>query len=80
MTDENPSAPARRRLEPRTVGAVIAGLLLLWFAAANWQSVSIRFWISSERAPVVVVIVVAAALGGFVVWLAGRWRRPKGRD
>ena len=80
MTDEQQGTPARRRPAPRTIGAILAGVLLVWFAAANWQSVSIRFWISSARAPVVVVIVLAAALGGFVVWLAGRWRRPERHD
>jgi len=79
MTDEHPDQPGHRRLDTRTVLAVVAGVLLLWFAVENLQTVTIHFWVSSARAPIVLVIVVAAGLGGFVVWLSRRWHRPSRR-
>ena len=80
MSDTRSPDKAPRRLDSRRILALIAAVLLAWFALANLQQVTIRFWVTSARAPLVLVVVVAAALGGFVEWLARRRTRETSRD
>jgi uncharacterized integral membrane protein len=58
----------------RLVGLGLAAVLLVWFALANLGSVSIRFWISERRAPLILVIVIAGLLGALIAMLAQRYR------
>ncbi len=76
MPDKSPSTGESRKIDNRHVVTAVAAVLLVWFAVVNWQSVEIRFWVSSAKAPLFVVIVVSAVLGGGVVKLAARRRRP----
>jgi uncharacterized integral membrane protein len=76
---EHDGASSPRRFDGRLVATVIATILLAWFAIANWQHVEIRFWVLTVHAPLTLVIAVAAALGGFVAWVARR-RRTGGHD
>jgi uncharacterized integral membrane protein len=66
-----------RRPDSRQVLIVVATALLVWFAVTNLQSVQIHFWLSSTKAPVVLVIAVSALLGGFVTRFAFRRRHPR---
>jgi uncharacterized integral membrane protein len=78
MTQADGAPTKGRGLDTRRVLVVVAVVLLAWFAIANSQSISVHFWITSTRAPVVVVVVIAAALGGLVGWFArGRRRQPR---
>jgi uncharacterized integral membrane protein len=58
-----------------TAASVVAFLVLLWFALANSASVTIHFWFASERAPLIIVIVVSALLGMLGLELARRSRK-----
>ena len=64
----------RRKGNVRLVGLGVAGVLLVWFALANLGSVSIRFWVSERRAPLILVIVIAGLLGALIAVLAQRFR------
>jgi len=56
-------------------------VLLVWFALANLQDVKIHFWVSTARAPLIGVIVIAGLLGGVIgALLRRRRRRPAGDD
>jgi len=77
VTDREPSGKSPRRLDTRQVSTIVAGILLAWFAIANWQRVEIHFWIVTVHASLTVVIAVSAVLGGFVTWLARRRAHPK---
>lgn len=77
MSNEERDTGSGRRLDNRQIMTAVAAVLLIWFAIANWQSVPIHFWVTTTRAPVFLVIVVSAVLGGFMAWLARRVRRPK---
>jgi uncharacterized integral membrane protein len=66
-----------RRPDSRQILIVVATALLVWFAISNSQSVQIHFWLSSTKAPLVVVIAVSALLGGFVTRFAFRRRHPR---
>lgn len=75
MADHEQSASSPRRFDTRQVSTVVAGVLLLWFAIANWQHVEIHFWVITVHASLTVVIAVSAVLGGFVMWLTRRRAR-----
>ncbi|HEY8081791.1 MAG TPA: LapA family protein [Acidimicrobiales bacterium] len=72
MTDTGSSKGRPSRVDTRMVLMAAAAILLLWFALANLHSVQINFWVTSTKAPLFAVIVLAAALGGFVAWLVRR--------
>jgi uncharacterized integral membrane protein len=63
--------PARRP-DTRQVLTAVAVVLLGWFAISNWQSVTIHFWLSTAKAPLFLVIVLSALLGGIVIRFARR--------
>jgi uncharacterized integral membrane protein len=62
----------------RLVGIGVAAVALGWFALANLGSVSIRFWISERRAPLILVIVIAGLLGALIAMLAQRYKSRRG--
>lgn len=55
----------------------VAAVLLVWFALANLTKVSITFWVSTARAPLIVVILISGALGAAVALLVSRSRRRR---
>lgn len=75
MADHEQTGGSPRRFDSRQVSTVVAAVLLLWFAIANWQRVEIHFWVLTAHASLTVVIAVSAVLGGFVTWLARRRAR-----
>jgi uncharacterized integral membrane protein len=75
MAEHEQSGGSPRRFDSRQVATVVAAVLLLWFAIANWQRVEIHFWVITVHASLTVVIAVSAVLGGFVTWLARRRAR-----
>jgi uncharacterized integral membrane protein len=77
MSDKTPSTGGSRKLDNHQIFTLLAVVLLTWFAVSNWQSVEIHFWVTSAKAPLFIVILVAAVLGGVVVRLAARMRRPR---
>lgn len=76
-SDQNPDPPKERdrARDARLVAGGIVLVLLVWFAVINLQDVQVHFWFTSARAPVVVVIAVAGALGAAVSLLASRLSR-----
>jgi uncharacterized integral membrane protein len=79
--DDSSPGPARdRSRDMRLVATGVAAVLLVWFALANLQDVTIRFWVSSARAPLIVVIAISGVLGAFVWALAARSRRRRRPD
>ncbi|HUA96491.1 MAG TPA: LapA family protein [Acidimicrobiales bacterium] len=69
--------PRDRRRDARLVMTGIAAVLLVWFALANLTKVSITFWVSTARAPLIVVILISGALGAAVALLISRSRRRR---
>jgi uncharacterized integral membrane protein len=63
--------PARRPDNRQILTAIAVGLLV-WFAVSNWQSVRIHFWLTTAKAPLFLVIVLSAVLGGVVIRFARR--------
>ncbi|HEV3212406.1 MAG TPA: LapA family protein [Acidimicrobiales bacterium] len=80
MTDHEAPGKSPRRLDTQQVSTIVAGILLAWFAIANWQRVEIHFWVISAHASLTVVIAVSAVLGGFVTWLARRRAHSRSGD
>jgi uncharacterized integral membrane protein len=78
--DDQPAASRRRRRDLRVAvtGAVL--VLLVWFAVANLQQVHIHFWVTSTRAPVIVVVAISGVLGAAVAGLVGRVSRRRRGD
>lgn len=71
----NPNPPSKSPTSHGWEIAVgVAFVLLAWFAIANSDSVRVHFWVTSVRAPVVVVIALSALLGVLILAL---WRRAR---
>jgi uncharacterized integral membrane protein len=68
----DPESPRERKGNVRLVGLGLAAVLLVWYAVANLGTVSIKFWISERRAPLILVIVIAGLLGALIMSLAQR--------
>ncbi len=71
----------------RTAGRTLALALLLFvtvvlvlFVVFNNQTVQISLVFTDVQAPLVLALVIAAALGGLVVWLAGLVLRARRRS
>jgi uncharacterized integral membrane protein len=73
-------APRGRRRDAWLVVSGVAAVLLIWFAVANLQDVTIHFWVHSSRAPLIVVVVIAALLGMLAGALIARARRNRHRE
>ncbi len=82
MSDGGAPKRGKARPETRQVLLVVATVLLAWFAFANLESVSIHFWLSTAKAPLIAVIGISAALGAAVGVARGgrRRRKPTPRD
>lgn len=72
MAETRPEEKSPRRLDNLQILTAIAAGLLVWFAVSNWQSVTIHFWLTTARAPLFLVIVLSALLGGILIRLARR--------
>lgn len=77
--DQTASGPRERRREARLVLTGVALVLFVWFAAANLQAVRIHFWVVTEAAPVIVVIVISGFLGAVAtrLWSRAAHRRRR---
>ena len=82
--DTGPAAPAPARRTGRTVGRSLVLALLLFvtvllvlFVVFNTQTVDISLVFGNVEAPLVLALVIAAALGGLLVWLAGLTMRAR---
>ncbi|MGY1720520.1 lipopolysaccharide assembly protein LapA domain-containing protein [Blastococcus sp. SYSU DS0552] len=78
--------PTRERHTGRTIGRGLALALLIFvtvvlvlFVIFNGQSVQISLVFTDVQGPLVVALLVAAALGGLLVWLAGAVLRARRR-
>jgi uncharacterized integral membrane protein len=80
---EPPAAPTEpTRGRGRTISRTLAAALLVFvtvvlvlFVVTNGQTVTVRLVFGEVQAPLVLALVIAAALGGLVVGLAGAaWR------
>ena len=68
-----------RRHQFRLVGILVLGILLGWFALANFGKVRIDFWVFHRQAPLIVVIVISGLLGALIAVLIMR-RKPKAEE
>ncbi|MGY1601282.1 lipopolysaccharide assembly protein LapA domain-containing protein [Geodermatophilus sp. SYSU D00815] len=82
-----PAAPAPGRHRGKTIGWSLAAALLVFvtvllvlFVVFNTQTVDISLVFGNIDAPLVLALVIAAALGGLVVALAGVARRARRRQ
>jgi uncharacterized integral membrane protein len=71
--------PMDRRQQFRLITIAVVVTLLVWFAAENFQDVSIHFWVTDRQAPLILVILISGLLGALITVLVMR-RRPKSRD
>jgi uncharacterized integral membrane protein len=72
MAESREASTPTRRPDNRQILTAIAVCLLVWFAVSNWQSVTIHFWLTTAKAPLFLVIVLSAVLGGVVIRFARR--------
>lgn len=78
FTGGAPAPPARdRKRDVRLVLTGVVAVLLVWFALINLQDVEIHFWLTSAKAPLIVVIVISGVLGAAVAVLVQRLTRRR---
>ena len=70
-------APRDRKRDARLVLSGVAAVLLVWFALANLQDVTIHFWVTTTRSPLIVVIVISGVLGAAVALALSRMSRRR---
>ncbi|TQN41040.1 uncharacterized protein DUF1049 [Blastococcus colisei] len=85
--DGPPPAPKQSGGAGRTIGRTLALALLVFvtvvlvlFVVFNTQTVDVSLVFTDVRASLVVALLVAAALGGLLVWLAGLVLRARRRS
>ncbi|TYP87944.1 lipopolysaccharide assembly protein LapA domain-containing protein [Blastococcus xanthinilyticus] len=81
-----PPEPPRERHAGRAIGRTLALALLIFvtvllvlFVVFNGQTVQISLVFTDVEAPLVLALLIAAALGGLLVWLAGLVTRARRR-
>jgi uncharacterized integral membrane protein len=57
---------------------IAGGLVLLLFMALNFQKVEVNFIFGSAQMPLIIALMIAAALGALVGWAAPRLRSSRG--
>ena len=80
-------SPPRERHTGRAIGRTLALALLIFvtvllvlFVVFNGQTVRISLVFTDVDAPLVLALLIAAVLGGLLVWLAGLVRRARHRN
>jgi uncharacterized integral membrane protein len=68
-----------RRQQVRLIAVIVALVLLVWFALANFHRTRIEFWVFHRDVPVILVIVISGLLGALITALIMR-RKPKGSE
>jgi len=69
------SEPSSRRFGAGQITVAVVAVVLLVFALANLDDVPVDFVVDTVRAPLILVIVICAALGFVIGWFVGRRRR-----
>ena len=82
--DHSPESDGRgkdadRKQQVRLVGVAVGGILLGWFALANFGKVRIDFWVFHRQAPLILVIAISGLLGALITALIMR-RKPKSEE
>jgi uncharacterized integral membrane protein len=67
------------RIERRHVVAVLVLAAVLWFALENRGKVTVTWWVTEIRSPLILVIIVSAILGVLLDRLV-RYRRRRKQD
>jgi uncharacterized integral membrane protein len=62
------------RLQPRALAGLILVAVVALFAVLNLDEARVNWIVTTTRTPMVVVILVSAAIGLGVGWIAGRRR------
>jgi uncharacterized integral membrane protein len=79
-TPETPPPPSRPRKEralvSKSIAALAIALLLAAFGVSNDTDVPVDWLLGTTQTPLIVVILVSAALG-VVMGLVGAWRRSR---
>ena len=68
--------PWQRFLRPRVVIGAVVLALVIWFAVANSQRVTVDWFLVETRSPLFLVVLLAAVLGALADRLI-RWRRQR---
>lgn len=76
----SPQGQQHKSDRPKVIAILVAGLLLVWFIAANSQEVSVTWWVVSTQTSLIVVIILSAILGAGLTYFFTRVRRPRTAD
>ena len=74
--------PKQRDVRSKTIAALAVGVLLIAFGLSNRNDVAINWLVGTTATPLILVIVVSAALGAILggATVRGRSKRAGSRD
>lgn len=82
MADPTRPLPARggeKEANWKKRALVVVGAVLVLFMALNLQKVEVNFIFGSAQMPLIIALMIAAALGALVGWATPRLRSSRGR-
>jgi len=71
---ESSAAPVRNKPSPKMITAVVLVVLIVLFAVANSQTVTIHWIVTTTQTPMIVVIAGCGLVGFAVGWMLARRR------
>jgi uncharacterized integral membrane protein len=74
---KEPGGGLRSKIRPKHVGVAVVIVVLVIFMLGNLRQVRVRFVGPEVRAPLILALLVAAALGALTVLLIQRLRRRR---
>jgi uncharacterized integral membrane protein len=74
---KEPGGGLRSKIRPKHVAAIVVVVILVIFMLGNLRRVRVRFIGPEVRAPLIVALLISAALGALTVLLIQRLRRRR---
>jgi uncharacterized integral membrane protein len=71
---ESSAAPARNKPSPKMITAAVLVVLIVLFAVANGQTVTIHWIVTTTQTPMIVVIAGCGLVGFAAGWMFARRR------
>jgi uncharacterized integral membrane protein len=80
LPTQRPPVPGGEGISWKRKLTIAGGAVLLLFMALNFQKVEVNFIFGSAQMPLIIALMIAAALGALVGWAAPRLRSSRHQE